>query len=102
MAETTHLEFHPLTFAEEPDGVTVGRSDIASYALLPSDGAELLRRLTGGMPVREAADWYRAEFGERIDMADFVDSLRELGFIRADREASASSRPVRLRALGKA
>jgi hypothetical protein len=102
MAETTHLEFHPLTFAEEPDGVTVGRSDIASYALLPTDGAELLRRLTGGMPVQEAADWYRAEFGERIDMADFVDSLRELGFVRADGEASASIRPVRLRALGKA
>jgi len=33
MPETaTHLEFHPLTFAEEPDGITVGRADIESFS----------------------------------------------------------------------
>ena len=102
MSETTHLEFHPLTFAEEPDGVTVGRADIASYVLLPTDGAALLRKLAGGMSMHAASDWYHARYGDTVDMDDFVHSLRELGFVRADGEARAETLPVRLQALGRA
>ena len=96
------LEFHPLTFVEERDGITVGRPDADSYAMLPADGAALLRRLSEGMPVGEAADWYRTEFGESIDMDDFVEALHELGFIRAAGESVVVAKEVGLQWLGRA
>ncbi len=98
----TRLELHPLTFVDERDGITVGRSDTESYALLPADGVALLRRLAGGMPVPDAADWYRTTFGEPVDMADFVATLHELGFVRVDGEELAESPEVRFQALGRA
>ena len=96
------LEFHPLTFVEERDGITVGRPDADSYAMLPEDGAALLRRLSEGMPVPEAADWYRTEFGESIDMDDFVEALHELGFIREAGESVVVAKEVGLQWLGRA
>jgi hypothetical protein len=98
----TRLELHPLTFVEERDGIMVGRSDTVSYALLPADGVALLRQLAGGMPVPDAADWYRTTFGEPVDMADFVATLYELKFVKADGEELAESPKVRFQALGRA
>ncbi|MFG2351722.1 hypothetical protein [Streptomyces phaeochromogenes] len=96
----TAVEFHPLTFVDEPDGVVVGRSDTQSYAVLPDDGAALLRRLASGMTPEEAAQWYHTEFGESVDMTDFLDTLRELGFVREGTDEPAGLPPLRLRRLG--
>jgi len=96
------LEFHPLTFVDERDGVTVGTADAEHYVRLPADGAELLRRLSGGMPPSLAAAWYHETFGEPVDIADFVDTLRECGLVRAAGERPAAAPPVRLRRLGRA
>ncbi|WTP63208.1 hypothetical protein OHU07_43860 [Streptomyces phaeochromogenes] len=96
----TAVEFHPLTFVDEPDGVVVGRSDTQSYAVLPDDGAALLRRLASGMTLEEAAQWYHTEFGESVDMTDFLDTLRELGFVREGTDDPARLPPLRLRRLG--
>jgi hypothetical protein len=96
------LQFHPLTFVAERDGVTVGRIDTESYAVLPEDGAELLRRLTGGMPVAEATGWYRSTFGEQIDMADFVATLNDLGFLKVEGEQTPVLARVRYQLLGRA
>jgi hypothetical protein len=52
----TRLEFHPLTFVEERDGVLVGRADIESYAVLPTDGVALLNQLSGGVSAEDAAE----------------------------------------------
>ncbi|MHC3470046.1 hypothetical protein ACYF6T_15165 [Streptomyces sp. 7R007] len=98
------LEFHPLTFVDEHDGVVVGRPDTESYAVLPHDGAALLRQLAAGRPADEAAHWYRGEYGESVDIGDFVATLRELGFVREGpdtaSEPSPSPAPLRLRRLG--
>ncbi|MBK3576106.1 hypothetical protein JHN63_20245 [Streptomyces sp. MBT65] len=108
------IEFHPLTFVDEADGVVVGRSDIQSYAVLPDDGAALLRRLAEGMALDEAAGWYLTEFGESVDIGDFIETLRELGFVKDDIEdiredvekggaepgPEKSVRPLRFRRLG--
>lgn len=96
------LAFHPLTFVPERDGVMVGRPDIESYAVLPEDGARLLRVLTDGTPVTAAADWYESTFGELIDMDDFVATLTDLGFVRRPGEEETKTPPVRLQVLGKA
>ncbi|GGP82443.1 hypothetical protein [Streptomyces melanogenes] len=91
------IEFHPLTFVDERDGVVVGRPDTESYAVLPHDGAALLRRLADGHPADEAARWYLGEFGESVDIGDFVSTLRELGFVREGSQPTAA--PPRLRML---
>jgi hypothetical protein len=95
------LAFHHLTFAPERDGITVGRPDIESYAVLPDDGARLLRVLVDGMPVTAAADWYQSTFGEPVDIADFVTTMTDLGFVRRPGEDEPKASPVRLQALGR-
>lgn len=96
------IEFHPLTFVDEPDGVVVGRSDTQSYAVLPDDGAALLRQLAAGMPASQAALWYRSEFGESVDMADFIATMHELGFVRDGADAPATAPEPRFRRLAGA
>lgn len=100
MSEIETLPFHPLTFVKERDGVVVGRPDTESFAMLPADGAQLLRRLADGMPVAEAADWYHATYHEPVDMADFLAGVRELGFVREHGEEIAPPRQIRYQRLG--
>jgi uncharacterized membrane protein SirB2 len=97
----TRLEFHPLTFVEERDGVLVGRADIESYAVLPTDGVALLNQLSGGVSAEDAATWYEATFGEPIDIMDFVSTLYELGFIRVDGQQATEPERVRYQLLGR-
>ncbi|GAB7185261.1 hypothetical protein ATKI12_5092 [Kitasatospora sp. Ki12] len=98
---TADLAFHPLTFVTERDGTLVGRPDTGSFALLPEDGAALLRRLADGMPPAEAAAWYEAVYGEPVDLADFIETMRDLGFVH-EPGAAAEPVPVRLQAWGRA
>ena len=88
MSETL-LEFHPLTYVPERDGIVVGRPDTESYALLPEDGADLLRRLADGLPAEEAADWYHHTYSEHVDVHDFITEMRDLGFIISETDRSS-------------
>jgi hypothetical protein len=108
MSETT-LPFHRLSFVDEGDEVVVGRADTGSYAVLPADGAALLRHMVDGEAPQRAAQWYESTFGEPIDIDDFVATLHDLGFVRvSDGAATAAdskvevSRQVRWRRLGAA
>ena len=96
------LRIHHLTFLDNGDEVTVGRLDIDEYVHLPADGAALLRRLSEGETPARAADWYAAEYGETVDMADFIDAITELGFVAGEAEPVAEAAPVRWQRLGKA
>jgi hypothetical protein len=97
------IEFHPLSFVPEGADVVVGRVETGTYAVLPSDGAELLRRLGGGSTVTEAAEWYEWSFDEPVDVGDFLESMSELGFIRAPgSEAAATTAAPRFQWLGRA
>lgn len=99
----TSFALHELTFVPEGDEVVVGRLETGSYVVLPTDGAELLRRLAGGMTPRQAADWYQTAFGEAVDIGEFVETLHEMGFVRAAGSAEpAPRRPVRWQRLGRA
>lgn len=94
---------HPLAYLAEGDEVTVGRRDIDSYAVLPADGAELVRRLESGLTPRAAANWYRDTYGEQVDILDMLDALAELGFLRtATEQRPDTSAPVRWQPLGRA
>ena len=86
------LALHPLSFVEQGEDVVVGRIDTGSYAVLPPDGAHLLRKLSDGMTVDEAADWYEATYDEAVDMTEFVEALTELGFVSDGTSARSSLR----------
>jgi hypothetical protein len=98
------LRLHPLTYLEEGDEVTVGRADINSFGLFPADGAALLRRMEEGTSPSEAARWYSAEYGENVDIGEFLEVLEELDLILGEGEAPAAYLPgtVRWRRLGQA
>ncbi|HEX4705699.1 MAG TPA: hypothetical protein VH352_26510 [Pseudonocardiaceae bacterium] len=93
---------HPLTYLADGDEVTVGRRDIDSYAVLPADGAALIRRLADGLTPREAVDWYRETYGEQVDILDMLGALDELGFVQTPGETdAATAEPVRWQRLGR-
>jgi len=97
------LRLHPLTYLEEGDEVTVGRADIDSYGLFPADGAALLRRLEAGDSPNTAARWYSEQYGEQVDVAEFLEVLEELELLVKDgEEAAAPAGPVRWQRLGRA
>jgi hypothetical protein len=98
------VALHVLTFLDEGAEVTVGCRDIDSYAVLPADGAALLQRLTEGVSAAEGAEWYHQTYGETVDMADFIDTLTELGFVRepGDLPDAEPEGPVRWHRLGRA
>ncbi|WP_267243389.1 hypothetical protein [Streptomyces sp. PR69] len=98
----TPLTLHPLVYLEDGGEVTIGRPDTDSYAIFPPDGAGLVRRLAQGDTPAQASDWYAAEYGERADVQDVIDALRELGFVREGGEETAASEPVRWQRLGRA
>jgi len=102
-AQTRALRFHPLAFLQDGGAIVVGRPDIDSYGVFPADGAALVKELVAGRAPEDAAQWYARTYGERVDMADFVATLRELQLLRTDAEPEAPSpSPVRWQRLGRA
>lgn len=101
LVDTRSLRFHHLEFLEERDEVVVGRRDIDSYAVMPPDGAALLRQLVEGRAPAEAAIWYREQYGEPVDVDDFLSTLQELDFFRTD-AGEDEVRTVRWQRLGRA
>lgn len=94
------LTLHSLSFVEQGEDVVVGRVDTGSYAVLPPDGAELLRKLSDGLTVGEAAAWYEQTYGEPVDMAEFVEGLTELGFVSDGTHAPEPAAAPRFQRLG--
>jgi hypothetical protein len=90
------LRFPPLTFLDDGEDTVVGRPDVDSYVVLPADGAALLRRLHGGAAPADAARWYAQEYGEEVDMADFLDSLHQLDLLEDDDGAPGDGRADRV------
>jgi hypothetical protein len=96
------LRLHPLVYLEEGDEVTVGRADINSYGLFPVDGAALLRQLEAGSTPNEAARWYSAQYGENVDIGEFLEVLEEYELIVKDGETVSAPAPVKWQRLGRA
>ncbi|WP_438291242.1 hypothetical protein [Streptomyces sp. HUAS TT7] len=97
------VSFHRLSFVPDGEGVLVGRPDTDAFAVLPPDGAAALRRMTEGQTPAQAATWYAEHYGEQLDMADFLDTLGELGFLRGEGDAqeAAPGGPVRFQRLAQ-
>ena len=98
----TPLRLYPLTYLEEGEEVTVGRADIDSYGLFPVDGAALLRYLEQGHSPNEGARWYTENYGEQVDIVEFLEVLEEFEMIVADGAVVSEQAAVRWQGLGRA
>jgi hypothetical protein len=96
------LRLHPLTYLDEGDEVTAGRADTSSFGLFPADGAALLRQLEAGRPPAEAARWYAEQYGQEVDIGEFLEVLEDLGLIAADGEPAQPPARIRWQRLGAA
>jgi hypothetical protein len=93
------LQFHRLVYLEHDSEVTVGRPDRGEYVVLSADVAQLLRWLMAGVEPDEARARYQREFGDDIDVADFIESLGDLGFLRAPGEPVVAEQRIRWQRL---
>lgn len=96
------LRLHPLTYLVDGEDVTVGRADIDSYGVFPPDGADLVRQLEAGRSPNEAAAWYLQQYGEHVDVGEFLEVLEELQLLVADGESAVAPAGVKWQRLGMA
>jgi len=99
------MKIYPLSFVPEGPDVVIGRLDTNSFATFPEDGAELLKKLQAGLSPQEAAAWYEQQYGEPIDIDDFLETLRDLQFVREGADAEIPYAPAKTASwqwLGKA
>ena len=90
-ATGTRVRLQHLTYVDDGDGVMVGRPDVGSYAVFPSEGADLLRSLEAGVTLEAGALTWHDQTGETLDTEDFLTTLEDLGFLVGG-TASAPSR----------
>jgi hypothetical protein len=91
------VPLRPLALVDEGDDVLVGDPDAGTFVAVPAVGAVVIRALQGGATIGEAAAQAERQAGEPVDVASFVDSLRELGFVDESAESAAEdgARPRR-------
>jgi len=95
------VRLHRLSMVAEDDGVVIGRPDIASYAVFPEEGAQVLQMLAAGTPVADVAAWYEHQVGEPLEVTDLLRALADLGFLLTDEETEPVSATVGWQRLGR-
>ncbi|GAB3983215.1 hypothetical protein GCM10029978_089250 [Actinoallomurus acanthiterrae] len=88
------VHLRPLTLVDEGDDVLVGDPESGSYVAIPAVGAVVIRALQRGDTVAAAAAEAERAVGEPVDVAAFVDALRELGFVADDSDQGPSRTAV--------
>ena len=89
---SSRVTLHELSVHAEGDEWYVGRVDTGEFVVLPDIGVRVLRRLPAA-----TVDEVTAEFAaDEVDVADFVSSLVDLGFVASiDRAPTATPAPRR-------
>lgn len=87
------VRLRPLSLLEEDGEVLVGEPESGTFVTVPAVGGVVLRALQRGATVSEAAQAAAAYAGEPVDVAAFVATLEELGFL-ADSADHADPSPV--------
>ena len=75
------ISFYPLDISEQDGEWIVGRTDIGSFLSLPEVGVEAIQLLQEGLTIQEAKEKLEQKYGEEVELEDFVETLREVGFV---------------------
>ncbi|MEY7970604.1 hypothetical protein AB8O38_01240 [Saccharomonospora xinjiangensis] len=75
------VRLRPLSVVEDGDEVVVGDPESGTFVTIPPVGGVVVRALQRGAGLREAAEEAEAFAGEPVDVAAFVEVLKDLGFV---------------------
>lgn len=93
-----HIRLRPLTLVDEgTDEVLVGHAQSGTFITVPTIGAVVIRALQRGASIGETQAEAEQYAGERVDVAAFVDSLRDLGFTADDAQGNGQAEAPTLR-----
>lgn len=81
--DASYVVFHGLSVRPEDGEFVVGRVDIGNFVAMPEVGARAIEYLSQGCTVAEARALLADDYGEEIDLDDFVSNLVELGFVQS-------------------
>ncbi|MFI0451157.1 hypothetical protein [Actinomadura sp. 6N118] len=81
------VRLRPLSLVDEGEDVLVGDPETGTFVAMPKVGAVVIAALQRGATPEEAGREAAAFAGEPVDMADFVATLRELGFVEEEQAA---------------
>lgn len=100
-AGTTTVALRDLTVTDDGEECIIGDPSAGNYINVPAVGGVVVRSLLAGRTVAEAAVEAEAFAGETVDVASFVGTLGELGFLAGDGPSGdpgpASTAPVQQR-----
>ena len=77
----SRVELRPLSVRPEGDGFMVGDLARGEFITVPAIAVVVIGALREGRTVAEAAARARDSAGTDVDVADFVETLRDLGFV---------------------
>jgi putative peptide zinc metalloprotease protein len=92
VAGSTRVRLHPLRCRTDGESVIVGRVETGDFISVPPVGNRTVELLAGGATVDEVRTRLRAETGSDVNVAGFVSSLTELGFV-AEIDGRALAQP---------
>lgn len=81
-ADEVSVVVFPFTRQEGGEETVIGRVETGTFLALPHEAVEVLDDLASGKTIGEVRELYRARHGENPDLADFLDSLAQQGFVR--------------------
>lgn len=81
--DASHIELHSLSVHLEDGDYVVGRVSVGNFVAMPEIGARVIEHLARGCTVADVRYWLLDEYGEEIDLDDFIANLVELGFVKS-------------------
>jgi putative peptide zinc metalloprotease protein len=81
LADDSRVDFRPLTITEDDGSVMVGDLARGEFIEVPPIAVVVIDALRGGHTIAGTADIARAHAGQDVDVADFVQTMCELGFV---------------------
>jgi putative peptide zinc metalloprotease protein len=77
----SRVELHPLSMRPDGSGFMVGNLARGEFIVVPAIAVVIIDALRCGQTLAEVADHARDHAGTDIDVADFIGTLRDLGFV---------------------
>lgn len=88
------VRLRPLSLVDEGDTVVVGDPGAGSFISIPAVGGVVIAALQGGASIEEAAERAEEFAGEPVDVVEFVETLRELGFVDDGERSPVQTAPI--------
>jgi hypothetical protein len=87
----TVVTVRPFTCQPEGEDVIIGRVETGVFLAVPPAAVKLLEELAQGKSVGQVADWHHQEYGEPVDMDDFLEVMESKGILESRAAGSLKS-----------